>query len=342
MKRVIKANDDTAQIFLRGNKVRKFDEEDRQAIYDNIERFEQEMSSELSARVDGVDVTVSCESSTTGKQLWVHVKFWYNNKCFDSPGSWLIKLDWFLDWNVLWKKVHKSKYYKDTVEQLDKSLSEAIIDAELSNVNLSQLFKELFSVDCNVKSYYTVTPNYTFFIFDLTDYMRSPVSNILLDTLVMGFTVERNADVVGLTPEEILKNAVSEYDPYEVLSILEGLINSIADILPEEISMRVATTGGNRHDVAFELWRTSANVPDFSDDLIVDRPVVHRVLWKDLDSEFHSIISKVESSIDALLSDQPVGFWEEKAAKEPNSAIAKYLLDNFGIKFDKDGKRIQP
>ena len=172
--------------------------------------------------------------------------------------------------------------------------------------------------------------------------MRSPVSNILLDTLVMGFTVERNADVVGLTPEEILKNAVSEYDPYEVLSVLEGLINSIADILPEEISMRVATTGGNRHDVAFELWRTSSNITDFSDDLIVDRPVVHRVLWKDLDSESHSIISKVESSIDALLSDQPVGYWEELAAKEPNSHIARHLRDNFGIKFDKDGKRIQP
>ena len=300
------------------------------------------MSSELSARVDGVDVTVSCESSTTGKQLWVYVKFWYNNKCFDSPCSWLIKLNWFLDWNVLWKKVHKSRYYKDTVEQLDKSLSEAIIDAELSNANLSQLFKELFSVDCNVKSYYTVTPNYTFFIFDLTDYMRSPVSNILLDTLVMGFTVERNADVVGLTPEEILKNAVSEYDPYEVLSVLEGLINSIADILPEEISMRVATTGGNRHDVAFELWRTSANVPDFSDDLIVDRPVVHRVLWKDLEASNYSILSKVKQGIDALLSDQPVGYWEKQAAKEPNSWIARLLLDEFGIKFDEDGKRIQP
>lgn len=342
MKRVIKANDDTAQIFLRGNKIGEFDEEARQVIYDNIERFEQEMSSELSARVDGVDVTVKCESSTTGKQLWVHVKFWYNNKCFDSPGSWLIKLDWFLDWDVLWKKVHKSRYYKYTVEQLDKSLPEAIIDAELSNANLSQLFKELFSVDCNVKSYYTVYTEYTDITFRLTNYMRSPASNILLDMLVMGFEVEDNADIVGSTPEEIIKHAVSEYDPYEVLSILEGLINSIADILPEEISMRVATTGGNSHDVAFELWRTSSNVTDFSDNLIVGRPVEHRVWWKDIEANSYSILSKVKQGIDALLSDQPVGYWEKQAAKEPNSWISRLLLDEFGIKFDEDGKRIQP
>ena len=155
------------------------------------------------------------------------------------------------------------------------------------------------------------------------------------------------------------KSKASTYDPFgnygnpnanhefgkKSQQLIEDSTKTIADmldILPEEISMRVATTGGNRHDVAFELWRTSSNITDFSDDLIVDRPVVHRVLWKDLDSESHSIISKVESSIDALLSDQPVGYWEELAAKEPNSHIARHLRDNFGIKFDKDGKRIQP
>lgn len=297
MKRVIRANDGIANVFLHGNKIREFDEEDRQMIYSNIKRFENEMSSELSSRVDGIDVTLSLASSNTGKQLWVRVKFWHNNKCFDAGYPWRIKLDWFLDWNVLWQKVHESTYYKDTVEKLDKSSAQVTIEDELSNVNLSQLFKEMFSVDCDVTPLYVVDTGYTYFRFYLTNYMLSPASNILLDTLTMGFDVEDNEDIVGYTSEEILETAVSEYDPHDVLSTLQRLIISIADVLPAEISMRVATPGVSQA-VAFELWKTSSNVTDFSDKL-----GVFRVLWKDLDSNFYSIISKVKSGIDTLLSD---------------------------------------
>lgn len=344
MKRVVKATNKTRDSFLAQNKIWQYSENDQEIIFDNIENLKSALEEELSAKVEGVDATVDAESSTTGKQVWLDVTFWYNNRPCKSE-RWLVNLGWFLDWDTLWKKIHRSTYYKDTVKRLDVILPSLIVSDEFTNADLSYLFKKVFDLDCDVESEFNIEPKLAHFLFYLNNYMQSPKPNILLDEIIMGFFYIRDENFAetfaGYTAEEILNMMPLEYDPHEALATLKELVNDVADILPDEVSLRVGSSGRDSQGVAFELWRTSSNITDFSDKLIIGRPVDHRVRWKNIDTEFNSIVQKVKNSIDGLLSDMPVGDWEELAVKRPYSGVAEYLRDKYNVEFDETGRRVQ-